>query len=222
MVNWTAKQRFRVGLLVVGSSTLFVALLAFILGSGMNTSRCAYYIHFVENVKGMVVGSKVNFQGVPVGAVSDIRFHQGMSMVEVTVDPDKALIQTVTKARLDRLLVTGQVTIELEGYDDGADELPAGSLIQPKTSPINELTRSLPQTVNDVSHVLAEARQLVTNLNELLGPGNRDRLAKILDHVEDAAQRLPARVDAVLTEAGAASASLRRAGDALTATIRGR
>jgi phospholipid/cholesterol/gamma-HCH transport system substrate-binding protein len=214
---WTSRQQFRVGLLVLASATVFVLLLAFVLGSSVHQARRLYYVHFLENVKGMVIGSKVNFQGVPIGAVSDIRFHEGMSLVELTVDPGKAVIQDVTRARLDRLLVTGQVTIELEGYSKEGRELTEGALIQPKTSPIDQIARTLPQTINDVAEVLAGLQKVTGNLNEILGESNRARVARILAQLDESTQALPARLDRVEADSRAALAAFARAGESVAA-----
>jgi len=63
-------RQLRVGLLVIACSVTFVTLLAFIAGSALHQDVHSYFILYEENVKGMVVGSKVNFQGVPIGSVS--------------------------------------------------------------------------------------------------------------------------------------------------------
>jgi phospholipid/cholesterol/gamma-HCH transport system substrate-binding protein len=214
---WTSRQQFRVGLLVLASASLFVLLLAFVLGSSVHAARRVFYVRFLENVKGMVVGSKVNFQGVPIGAVSDIRFDEGTSLVELAVDPDKAVIQDVTRARLDRLLVTGQVTIELEGYAKDGHALPDGATIEPKASPIDQIARTLPQTINDVAQVLASVQRVTDSLGELLGETNRARAARILCQLDESAQRLPAQIEGLIADGRAAVASFASAGAALAA-----
>lgn len=219
MSDWPVKLRFRVGLLVMASATLFVALVAFILGSSVSSDRSIYYVHFEENVKGMVVGSKVNFQGVPIGSVTDIRFEHGLSLVEITIDPAKAELQDVTRARLDRLLVTGQVTIELEGYERNARSLAAGAVIRTQASPITELARTLPETVQEVSQLLEGLQKLIASLDDLMDADNRDRVSRILANLDAATALLPDRLDGVLTNASEAAASLRRTGDALVGVV---
>jgi len=188
---------FRVGLLVLGAAATFVALIAFTVGSSLHRRSLTYYIRFAENVKGMVVGSKVNFQGVPAGAVTDIRFADGQSLVEVRVGADQGVVQDVTRARLDRLLVTGQVTIELEGYESGRDRLAAGAFIQPTQNPMSELTKSLPGVVDSVPLVLREVHDLVARLNGLLDDDNCLRIDRTLANLERATSRLPGAIDAV-------------------------
>ena len=62
------------GALLLGTAALFVGLLAYVVGVSVAADRSSYYLLFIENVKGLVPGSKVNFQGIPVGSVVDIRF----------------------------------------------------------------------------------------------------------------------------------------------------
>jgi len=89
-------RRFRLGLYVLGAGALFVSLLLFLAQSSFHGERASYFIMFDENVKGMVAGSKVNFQGVPIGVVADLRFQDGRTLVELRVDPTRAAIQDVT------------------------------------------------------------------------------------------------------------------------------
>jgi phospholipid/cholesterol/gamma-HCH transport system substrate-binding protein len=173
---------------------------------------------FEENVKGMVIGSKVNFQGVPIGMVQDIRFQGGKTLVELSVDPTRSEIQDVTRARMDRLLVTGQVTVELEGYGQGRPLQP-GEYIQTKTDPMNQLTKSVPELIPQIGEVLQQIESLVSDAGLVLGGENRAHVTSILANVDKAAQELPAaiaqgrslmaRADAVLTELEETSATVR-------------
>lgn len=174
-------RRFRLGLYVLGTGALFVGLLGFILKSSLDGERAAYFILFRENVKGMVVGSRVNFQGVPIGVVKDMRFQDGKTLVELRVDPTRASIQDITQARMDRLLVTGQVTVELEGYGPSGKSLPRGSFIQPKEDPLHSLTVSLPEVVDRAASVLDRIDRVLQGAEQLLGPDNQQRVAGLLD-----------------------------------------
>lgn len=190
-------RHFRVGLITLLGGSMFIGLLAFILGSGIYSKSVTYYILFQENVKGMVIGSKVNFQGVPVGVVHDIRFADGLTEVEVSVDPTRAVIQEKTQARLDRLLVTGQVTVELEGYQQGSRPLPPGAVIRPKTDPLHSLTKSLPEVVDEVLRVFSKLEGTVDRVNDLLGEENRGHLAGLLANLDATTRQLPAQLEAL-------------------------
>jgi phospholipid/cholesterol/gamma-HCH transport system substrate-binding protein len=187
-------RRFRLGLFVLGTGALFIALLVFILQNSFGRERASYFILFHENVKGMVVGSKVNFQGVPIGVVADMRFQDGKTLVELRVDPSRANLQDLTRARMDRLLVTGQVTVELEGYGQGGKSLQPGSFIEPKEDPLHALTGSLPEVVDRASGVLARLDRVLAHAEQLLGATNQQHLGAALAHAERAAQGLADRV----------------------------
>ncbi len=211
-------RRLRLGILALLSGGAFFGLLAFVLQGAFSDVRVPYFIVFEENVKGMVIGSKVNFQGVPIGMVQDIRFQGGKTLVELSVDPTRADIQDVTRARMDRLLVTGQVTVELEGYGQGTPLQP-GDYIQTKTDPMNQLTKSLPELVPQVGLVLQRIESIVGNAELILSSENRSHITSILANVDAATKELPsaiaqgkalmARADAALTDLEQTSASVR-------------
>lgn len=204
------QRRLRLGLFVLGTGALFVGLLAFIVQSSFGRARASYFILFRENVKGMVVGSRVNFQGVPIGVVADMRFQDGQTLVELRVDPTRANIQDLTRARMDRLLVTGQVTVELEGYGATGHTLPPGAFITPKEDPLHSLAASLPEVVDRAASVLARLDRVLASTEDVLGPANRARLDGALAHAEQAARELAERTmpaaTALFTEGRATAA----------------
>lgn len=186
-------RRFRLGLFALFVGVLFVSLLVFIMQSSFDRDRATYFIMFDENVKGMVIGSKVNFQGVPIGVVADMRFQDGNTLVELRVDPSRASIQDVTRARMDRLLVTGQVTVELEGYEGSGKPLSPGSFIEPKEDPLNSLKASLPEVMAQAGEVLTRLDRVLANAEAVLGPGNQQRVTAILSQAELAARDLASK-----------------------------
>ena len=194
-------RRFRLGLLALLSGFTFCVMLLFVLNGVLRQDRSSYFILFEENVKGMVIGSKVNFQGVPFGMVKDIRFKGGKTQIELSVDLSRAEIQDITKARLDRLLVTGQVTVELEGYGPEGKPLQKGSFIEPKSDPMYRLTKTLPEVVPQVLMVLDKIGVLLDSSNALLDDQNRGAVASILQNGERTLAHMPAlmqRSEAVL------------------------
>ena len=217
-------RRFRLGLFVLGAGGLFVLLCGFILKGSLHGDRASYFILFTENVKGMVVGSRVNFQGVPIGVVKDMRFQDGKTLVELRVDPTRANIQDVTLARMDRLLVTGQVTVELEGYGADGKSLAPGAFIQPKEDPLHALTASLPEVVDRAADVLARVDSMLVRAERLLGDENQRHVSAILAHAESAARQLAedtmpqARI--LLAEASATSRSVRELAPDAAAALR--
>jgi len=209
-----ASRRFRLGLLALFACSAFFGLLGFVLQGVLSNERVAFFILFDENVKGMGIGSRVNFQGVPIGMVKDIRFQNGRTLVEISVDPSKADIQDLTRARLDRLLVTGQVTVELEGYGPEGTSLQPGQFVQPKVDPINQLTRTLPELVPQITDLMAKFDVLLDRANDALDEPNRVHFAAILASTDTTMAMLPdtlAQTRTLLAHADTAVASLDRA-----------
>jgi phospholipid/cholesterol/gamma-HCH transport system substrate-binding protein len=200
-------RRFRLGLFVLGTGAMFVALLVFIMQGSFDRERATYYIMFSENVKGMVIGSKVNFQGVPIGVVKDMCFQDGDTLVELSVDPSRANIQDVTRARMDRLLVTGQVSVELEGYAGDGKSLPTDSFIEPKEDPLNSLKASLPEVVAQAASVLQRLDHVLANADAVLSDNNQAKITAILTHAERAARYL---ADDTMPQIGGLVADARR------------
>lgn len=207
-------REFRVGALVLATAGLFCVFVVFLLGSSFDSERARYHILFEENVKGMVIGSSVNFQGVPVGKVTDMAFEGGKTHVQVDVDPRKCEIQDVTQARLDRLLVTGQVTVELEGWAPGRPKIAVGTFIEPKDDPIETLKLSMPELIAQVQTTLERTDATLASVQTLLGPETQQRVHAILAQVEDLTTRLPDRIDGTLAEVQGAAQGFTRVADA--------
>jgi ABC-type transporter Mla subunit MlaD len=215
-------RRLRLGILTLVAGGAFFGLLAFVLQGVLRNNRVSYFLLCEENVKGMVIGSKVNFQGVPFGAVTDMRFQDGKTLVEMSVDPTRAELQDITRARLDRLLVTGQVTVELEGYGPEGKRLRPGQFVRVKQDPINQLTKTLPELVPQMARILEKFETALDRGNELLADENRAAFVDILKHGHVVAQQLPdvlAHTDALMVRGEAAAATFERAAARLDADL---
>jgi phospholipid/cholesterol/gamma-HCH transport system substrate-binding protein len=221
-------RKLRLGLFVLGTGALFLGLLFFILRNSLGQARATYFILFEQNVKGMVVGSKVNFQGVPIGQVADMRFQDGKTLVELRVDPTRANLQDLTRARMDRLLVTGQVTVELEGYGPTGKTLAPKAFIQPKEDPLQSLTASLPEVVDRAASVLGRLDRVLASAEAMLGEQNQAHIAAMLANAEAATKEMAERTmpaaTALLADArgtaGQATATARSAQQAVEALAR--
>ncbi|MCA8970648.1 MAG: MCE family protein [Planctomycetes bacterium] len=162
------KDHVRVGFFVLGSAVVFVALIVFAIGSRIGKKETSYFIHFSETVKGMVTGSPVNFQGVRIGRVRDMRFVSGRTEVEIAVDPTKAPIQASTVASLDRAWVTGQVTIELTGWNEHGEVLPEYGLIAAELSPGAKVLQSMPEVISNMTEIFGEFSRVAQRIGDLL------------------------------------------------------
>ena len=96
-------DRFKVGIFLLVSIFLFVAFFGFFIGRAVLKPTRTYTVRFKETVKGLSMGSRVNYHGVPVGTVTGMRLEGDTTVVEIKIDPSLAKVQKgVTKASLER------------------------------------------------------------------------------------------------------------------------
>ena len=211
-----ATRKFKLGVVVIGSSVLFLSMVLFILGSSLTSEMVQYHIFFDESVKGMVIGSKVNFQGIPVGTVSDIRFAEGRTRVEISVDPDKAEIQKdVTFASMDRLMITGQVTIELNGFNPDGEALLPGGGIPPQMSAFDEFAQSLPEVVASADDLLLSLTDLVDRTTTVLDDETVTNLRQTAANMAQVSGMLADELQPLVQDARESVAALRPALDTM-------
>ncbi len=143
-----------------------------------------YYIFFRGSVAGLSRGSQVQYNGIPVGRVSDIRVDKdNIAQVQVTVLIDTSLVEIRTDARayLDTNILSGVATIQIRGGTQQASILePAPGhehpIIKAGRTELEEVKSSLPQLVSDLRHASK-------SLNQLLDERNLQAVADSLQNV---------------------------------------
>jgi paraquat-inducible protein B len=162
-----------IGAFVVGALVLAIAAVL-LLGSGnLFVNKPRFVLYFKGSVKGLSVGSPVNFRGVNIGTVTNIRLVMGMSPSEiripVTIEIDPAsfvrgkqmikqmsaqskeninrLIRAGLRAQLQlQSLLTGQLFIQLDFYPGTPVERVGGTEypeIPTIPTPIEKITKKL-------------------------------------------------------------------------------
>ncbi len=213
-------DRFKVGIFLLVSAFLFVAFFGFFIGRAVLKPTRTYTIRFKETVKGLSRGSRVNYHGVPVGTVTGMRLDGDTTVVEVKLDPSLAKVQKgVTKASLERNPLTGLATVELEGWKEGAPELPGGGVIPAGTSWGSELMKTLPEIMKDLSRTLKNLETASAAINDLLQPATRTRFKDLLGNLDELARRLPETVDRMDLEGRKTMETLRSAAERLTGAV---
>jgi phospholipid/cholesterol/gamma-HCH transport system substrate-binding protein len=173
----------------VGAFVLTIILLAFVavlwLGR-FEFSRVQkhYYIFFRGSVEGLNKGSPVQYNGIPVGRVIDIRVDSdNIAQIQVTVEVDSSLVAIKSDARafLDTNLLSGVATIQIRGGTQQARDLEPQSghkyaIIRPGRSELEEVKASLPE-------LTAELKTAASNLNSVLDAKNRQALADSLQNI---------------------------------------
>jgi phospholipid/cholesterol/gamma-HCH transport system substrate-binding protein len=165
---------------------LLVALLAFTVWlAGFNTASIQRYdIFFKTSVDGLAKGSPVNFAGVPVGKIEEIKLlpdSPEFVRVRIAVDDDTPILQGTT-ATIAGVGFTGVSQINLDGAVKGAPPIvepgPYGEPVIPtKPGALGELLNSAPELLNRIS-------ALTERLTELLNDKNQKSISGILAHVD--------------------------------------
>src|ERR1700726_2788017 len=121
----------RAHFVAVGAFVLAVIFLAFVAVLWLGRAEFAqetkrYYIYFRGSVAGLNKGSHVQYNGIPVGQVVDIRVDpDDVEKIQVTVEIDTNIVDIKTDARafLEANLLNGVATILIRGGTKEAKEL---------------------------------------------------------------------------------------------------
>jgi phospholipid/cholesterol/gamma-HCH transport system substrate-binding protein len=143
-----------------------------------------YYIFFRGSVSGLSRGSLVQYNGITVGRVLDIRVDpDDLEKIEVTVEIDTKVVKIKTDARafVDTNLLSGVATIQIRGGTREAPDLVAEAghkypVIAAGSSVFQRVTETGPQ-------LLERLTVAVDNLNDLLNEQNRKAVSESLQNV---------------------------------------
>jgi phospholipid/cholesterol/gamma-HCH transport system substrate-binding protein len=201
---------------LIGTFTLVVVVVAVLfalwLGKASLSKQHHYYdIVFTEAVTGLSTGSPVQYNGIQVGQVSQLKLdpkdpRKVLARIQVAADTP---IKTATRAKLGLLGLTGVAFIQLSG---GA---PDSALLMP--TPDNPVPQIKSEN-SALSQLLASGSDVVTNLNGILdrlgqvvSQSNVDRITSTLKNIDQTTSTLAAERDdlrKLIHEASEASVKL--------------
>ena len=183
-----------VGAFVIGAIALIVTGLLVFGGTGWFVERNTYVAYFPGSVKGLRVGAPVDFRGVTVGEVTDIKvlfnpqevsaripviMELDPSQIEVTggdaivsqEEDAERLIEAGFRAQLQsQSLLTGLLFVNLDFYPDAPVRLVGGDVPYPEIPTIPSDLEQLQQSAGDVA---ARLPDLLDQMNGLLGELNQ-------------------------------------------------
>jgi phospholipid/cholesterol/gamma-HCH transport system substrate-binding protein len=175
----------------VGAFVLAIIVLGFIAVVSLGRVEFAqnlkrYYIFFKGSVTGLSNGSLVQYNGITVGRVVDVRIDpDDLEKIQVTVEIDTNLVKIKTDARafVDTALLSGVATIQIRGGTrEAADLVPEPGhrypVIAAGSSVFQRVTEAGPQLLDRLMVV-------VDNLNELLSEKNRKAISDSLQNVRE-------------------------------------
>ena len=207
---------------LIGLFTVIVVMAALLFGLWLAKSssdrQFAYYqVVFNEAVTGLTQGGAVQYNGIKVGDVTQLKLDKQ--------DPRKVIawirlgadtpVRQDTHAKLALTGVTGLAVIQLSG----------GS---PQSPPLEGKNGELPVIVADpspLSRLLANGEDLVMNINDviartsaLLSPENMDRVSRTLDHLDKATGAIADQRDDIRALLQQLAEASKRANDTLAQT----
>src|ERR1051325_2799344 len=191
-------MEIRAHYVAVGAFVLLMVALGFVtvlwLARGeLRTQYARYDIYFTGPVTGLREGSIVEYNGVPVGKVLDVRIDPAnVERIRVNIEVDSSVvIKADAKANVETNLLSGVAYIIIAG---GTQEAPVLVVAEGERYPVIASRRSR------LANVYARAPQLLEKLNgvaervnDLLDEKNREAVAEPLENVRSLSSNLAAR-----------------------------
>jgi phospholipid/cholesterol/gamma-HCH transport system substrate-binding protein len=199
----------------VGAFVLTMVFLAFVAvlwlaGTQFSTSLAHYDIFFEGPVSGLSVGAKAEYNGIPVGTVSDIEIitdravlaENGGKPIRVTIEiksntpvhkDSAATIQTNILSGVSYILISPGRSQELLEAKRG-ERYP---VIRSRRATLASLAARGPQLLDKLDVIL-------DHLDDLLNDENRTRVSDILENVRKVSASLAQHGDEIASNAGSA------------------
>ncbi|TDQ84477.1 phospholipid/cholesterol/gamma-HCH transport system substrate-binding protein [Dongia mobilis] len=194
-------------LLLVAGIFVFILWVAKFQGETVYDS---YFARFSGSVSQLRVNTTVNFGGIPVGRVTDVRIDpedSALARVDFEVRSGTP-IRVDSRATLEMQSIAGGVGLAISRGSSEAELLVPGSEVQAAQSALERLTRQAPD-------ILAKIDGIANNVNEMLSPANRQALTETLSNLRDVSQHLKDRkedIDVFLSDSDTAMKEIALAG----------
>lgn len=175
---------FIVGLFVIIGFTAMIGFAIWLAGSKDENQTARYTVYFTDPVSGLNEGASVQYRGVDVGKVLDVKLDETRNdLIKVNIEVDKsAPIHAETQATLAMLGITGLVYIELSTEPD--DTAPAKTVEGEKYPVLKGNGTQLAKVFQDIPGITRQIREIATKFNALLDQANMDKLSDTLANAE--------------------------------------
>jgi phospholipid/cholesterol/gamma-HCH transport system substrate-binding protein len=190
----------------VGAFVLVLVAVAFaavlwLARAQLTTQYATFTIYFAGPVTGLREGATVEYNGVPVGRVSEVRISpDNVEQIRVTVEIESdVLIKQNAAANIETNLLSGVSFIQIVGGTRDAPVLAAQAgqrhpVIRSRRSRLASVSARLPQLVTKLD-------QMADHLNELLGEKNRQAIADSLANLRTLTADLAANANTAVLAA---------------------
>lgn len=199
---------FIVGLFVTLSMVMTVAFVIWIAGAHDTRATKRYTVHFTDPINGLKVGGIVQYKGVEVGKVTDIRLApERNDLIRVNIEvAAETPVYAQTQATLAMMGVTGIVYMDMK--TDVADAVPVRELAGEEYPVIQGNGTNLAKILADVPEISKQVLEITKKLNSLLDQPNMDSLNLILSNIESLTKDMNGLLSADnVTNAGATLAN---------------
>ncbi|MBO9356138.1 MCE family protein [Bordetella petrii] len=207
---------------LIGAFTVTIAVLAVLaalwLGkAGQNIGERHFVVIFNEAVRGLMVGSAVQYNGIQVGEVLELSLDPANpAVVRARIKVrDNVPIKQDTRARLVLTGITGSSVIGLSGGSPSSPMLPqpesGDPIIIATPSPIAQLLANSDTFMTSLTELLISARQV-------LSPENIERISQSLAHLEQVTAAMSAPSGNISGLLEALTQASRQANEALEQT----
>jgi paraquat-inducible protein B len=233
-----------VGTFVIASTALLVAFVLILSSGSLFTKKPKFLLVFEGSVKGLSLGSPVNFRGVRIGSVTEIlvRFDvpKDSITIPVIVEIDPSRLTTVGgegRGRMKRMverglrgqlqvqsLVTGQLTVDLDlhpgtpqtlsGLDMGIEELPT------IPSPMQDLQKKLHEI--DIAGLVHKVTGILDSIDGFLTSPETEKTLLALQETMENARDLTANLDAGVPPLLSSADKVMKDADSLILGVEGR
>ena len=173
-----------VGIFVLGAIILAFVAVLWLAHAEFGEQTKHYYIYFRGSVAGLNKGSQIQYNGIPVGRVVDIRVDpDNVEQIEVTVEINTGIVDIKADARayLDTNILNGIATIQIRGGTQQAQAL------QPQARhkyPVIEVGRTeLEEVKATLPELVADLKAAAHGVNTILDQANRTAFAQTLQNV---------------------------------------
>lgn len=168
--------KIRLGIFITIGSLLIIVFAAVVAGSKLVQRRDVYYIQFENfSVTGLQVGGIVNYQGIRVGRVDNIKIDpKDVNKIIVTISIERGTpIKEDTEAVLLYTGITGLKAVEIRGGTNASRRLKNKSFIKAGTTKLDDIS-------DKAMSIIEKIDMIASNINELTSSQNRQNIAKIL------------------------------------------
>jgi phospholipid/cholesterol/gamma-HCH transport system substrate-binding protein len=204
----TRAHHVLVGAFVLGMAISLVAAVLWLTQVQFSSEFKNYVIAFEGSVTGLSEAAQVRYNGIQVGAVTDIRIDPkniGRVLVTIQVKPDTPIRQD-SVASLELQGITGLVYVEISGGSSGSPPLTARDsepypIIPSRRSELQNLVRSAPD-------LLAHTTTLTERLADILNDRNRRAISETLGNLQIASAAAAAHAETLGHAADSTNAAL--------------